>query len=248
MNKPLKLIYILSLVLLISCNAQEKNNGFEWNVQKERIHNANRSDSTKISKKNWIVDTANIDLTSKPMVEGVFPVPNYDLSDSTFVGLGNSGDWKGIKLKDKLIIHHSFFVSKSNVNQNFISEKSNEVFFTLLGLTDSVDIKKFTHTNINVTSRNHPHYTGQGFIKTKSNEIDFTAFITADRNEYAIVNMRLFDLRIGRIILIAPQKDGTFRSLQLDSPILSSDEMKIHVEELMENEKVIDFFTRSGNI
>ncbi len=161
------------------------------------------------------------------MINGVFPVPDYKYADSTFVGLGNSGSWKGLKLKDKTLIHHSFFVSRCDVNKKFIPTKENEVFFTILSLTDSIDTKKFKHTNVDITSRNHPHYTGQGFIKTKENQIDFTAFLTADRNEYALVNMRLFDLRIGRIILVAPQKDGSFRSLQLESPILSSQEMDI---------------------
>jgi len=248
MKLPFNIIFFLSLSFFIGCNSQEKNNGFEWNVEKEKIHNQNRNDSTKISKKNWSADTGNISLNGKPLVNGVFPVPDYDLADSTFVGLGNSGEWKGVKLEDKTIIYHSFYVTKSDVNKRFIPEKPNEVFFTIVGLTDSVDTKKFTHTSVNVTSRNHPHYAGQGFIKTKSSEIDFIAFLTADRNEYAIVNMRLFDLRVGRIVLIAPQKDGTFRSLQLESPILSSEEMDIHIKELLKDKKVKDFFTRSGNI
>ncbi|WP_424001427.1 hypothetical protein [Maribacter sp. IgM3_T14_3] len=238
----------LSLILLIGCKGQEKREGFKWNSEKEKIHNQNRNDSTKLSVKTWNADIENIRLNDRPMVNGVFPVPDYDFADSTFVGLGNSGDWKGIKLKDKTIIHHSLFVTKSAVNQKYIPNKPNEVYFTILGLTDSVDTKKFTHTNVNATSRNHPHYSGQGFIKTKSNTIDFTAFLTADRKEYAIVNMRLFDLKIGRIILIAPQKDGTFRSLQLESPIMSSEEMDVYVKDLLNDKKVMDFFTRAGNI
>ena len=238
----------MSFLLCLSCNEQKKSNEFEWSIEKERNHNKNRNDSTKLSVKTWNADTENIRLSDRPMVNGVFPVPDYDLADSTFVGLGNSGDWKGIKLRDKTIIHHSLFLTKSAVNQKYIPNKPNEVYFTILGLTDSVDTKKFTHTNVNATSRNHPHYSGQGFIKTKSNTIDFAAFLTADRNEYAIVNMRLFDLRIGRIILIAPQKDGTFRSLQLESPIMSTDEMDVYVKDLLNDKKVMDFFTRSGNI
>ena len=248
MNKSLKIIWFLSFLLLLSCNEQVKNNGFEWNIEKERIHNQNRNDSTKVSTKNWEADTQDIRLNGKPMVNGIFPVPDYDLVDSTFIGLGNSGEWKGIKLKDKTVIYHSLYVTKNDINKKFIPEKPNEVFFTIVGLTDSVDIEKYTHTNVNITSRNHPHYVGQGFIKTKSNEIDFAAFLTADRNEYALVNMRLFDLKIGRIVLIAPQTDGTFRSLQLESPVLSSDEMDIHIKKLLNTENVVDFFTRTGNI
>jgi|GEM_PF-513859 len=230
-------------------DALQKNTGFAWNLEKEKTQNENRNDSTKWSYKNWKADTQDVSVDGKPMINGVFPVPKYELVDSTFNGLGNSGNWKGFELQDKKIIYHSLYVKKNAVNQKFIKDKSDEVFFTIAVLTDSVDLKRYSHTNLSVSSRNHPHYMGQGFVKTKSNNIDFISFITADRNSYAIVNMRLFDLRIGRIVLIAPQKDGTLRSLQLDSPILSSHEMKEYMEGMMISDlKVIDFFTRKNNI
>ena len=242
------MIYIL-LILAFGCKAQEKETGFEWNLEKEKIHNENRNDSTKWSSKNWKVDTVKIIIGGKPMINGVFPVPDYNLIDTTFNGLGNSGNWKGFDLKDKKIIYHSLYVNKNAINMEFINDKPNEVFFTIAVLTDSIDLKRYSHTNVSIASRNHPHYVGQGFVKTKSNEIDFISFLTADRKDYAIVNMRLFDLRIGRIILIAPQKDGTLRSLQLNSPIMSSEEMDKHIENLMSNDKeVIEFFTKSENI
>lgn len=140
-------------------------------------------------------------------------------------------------------------MNKCRVNERYIPDKPNEVFFTIVVLTDTIDLKRYTHTDVSISSRNHPHYVGQGFVKTKESEVDFVSFITADRNAYALVNMRLFDLRIGRIILIVTKKEGTFRSLQLESPILSSDEMDNHIQHLLNNDKVvIDFFTRSDNI
>ena len=243
MNRAI--IYIF-LILSFGCKAQEKETGFEWNIENEKIHNENRNDSTKWSSKNWKADIDNIKVSGKPMINGVFPVPDYDLTDSTFNGLGYSGSWQGIDLRDKKIIYHSLYVNENAVNQKFIDDKPNEVFFTIAVLTDSIDLKRYSHTDVSITSRNHPHYVGQGFVKTKSNEIDFVSFLTADRNDYAIVNMRLFDLRIGRIILIAPQKDGTLRSLQLDAPIMSSEEMDDHIESLMTNNKeVTKFFTKA---
>ena len=244
-----KSIMTLILFLTFSCNTPKRKNHFQWSLEKERIHNENRNDSTKWSGKNWEADTKNIRLNGKPITAGVFPVPRYSLIDSTFNGLGNSGEWKGFDLKNKKIIYHSLYVNKNNINKEFISNKPNEVFFSIVVLTDSIDTKRFTHTDVSISSRNHPHYIGQGFVKTKSNEIDFVSFISADRNSYAIVNMRLFDLRIGRIILIASKKDGTLRSLQLDSPIMSSDEIDKYIEELLKNnEQVIDFFTDPSNI
>lgn len=246
MNKTL--IFIIS-ILVFSCKAQEEKPEFKWNLEQERIHNENRNDSTKWSSKNWETDILDIELEGKPIINGVFPVPKYELTDSTFNGLGSSGNWEGYDLKDKKIVHHSLYVTKNGVNKKFISDKPNEVFFTIAVLTDSVDLKGYTHTYASVSSRNHPHYVGRGFVKTKSNEIDFVSFLTADRNNYAFINMRLFDLRIGRIILIAPQKNGTLRSLQLNSAIMSSEEIDKYIENLISNDKkVIDFFTKAGNI
>lgn len=247
MNKSL--IIILALFLTLSCKTQKVENDFIWNLDKERIHNENRNDSTKWGSKNWKTDSMNVSLEGRPFIKGAFPVPKYELIDSTFNGMGNSGDWKGVDLNDKKIIYHSLYVNKNAVNREFINDKPNEVFFTIAVLTDYIDLKGYSHTKVYSISRNHPHYLGQGFVKTKSNQIDFVSFLTADRNDYAIVNLRLFDLRIGRIILIAPQKDGTLRSLQLNSPIMSSNEMDEYIKNLMSNDKnVIDFFTKKDNI
>lgn len=99
------------------------------------------------------------------------------------------------------------------------------------------------------SSRNHPDYIGQGSINTKENRIDFISFLTADRNNYAIVNLRLFDLNQGRIVRIAPQKDGSFRSMQRDAPVLSAEEVERYlIEELLNESKVNTFFTNDGNI
>lgn len=243
-----KTIILIILILTYNCKAQEKSE-FKWNLEKERMYNANRTDSTKWSSKNWKADTQNIRLNGKPIINGVFPVSEYELTGSNFNGLGNYGDWNGFDLMDKKIIYHSLYVNKNDVNKKFIKDKPNEVFFTIAVLTDNIDLKDYSHTKVDITSRNHPHYVGQGFVKTKANRIDFVSFLTADRNDYAIVNMRLFDLRIGRIVLIAPKKDGTLRSLQLESPIMSSEEMDVYLKNLMSNNKnVIDFFTKKDNI
>ncbi len=246
MNRAI--IYML-LILALGCKAKERTSEFEWNLKKEKAHNQNRNDSTTWSLKTWKADTQNVALRGQPITDGVYPVPKYELTDPTFDGLGNSGNWKGFEVKGKKIIHHSLYVTRNAVNKTFINDKPNAVFFTIAVLTDSIDLKGYTHTDVSVTSRNHPHYAGQGFVKTKTNKVDFISFITADRNAYAIVNMRLFDLRIGRLVLIAPQKDGTLRSLQMNSPIMSSKEMDEYLEKVMSNDKrVIEFFTKPDNI
>lgn len=99
-----------------------------------------------------------------------------------------------------------------------------------------------------IISRNNPDYIGQGFFKTKTDEIDYIAFLTANRDEYAIVNMRLFNLKNGRIILIAPQKDGSLRSMQLETPILSDKELSDYINKILQQDNVKIFFNNGNNI
>lgn len=249
MKATTKIILIAISFVFINCTEKERNNHFVWNLEKEKIQNENRNSFSSRDIKTWNVDIQNfVKEKSEPLENGVFPVPKYDMINSNFAGAGTKGKWDGLKLKNKTLIHHSFFIKKCNINKEFIPNKEDEVFFTIISITDSIDLKNYTHTSCEISSRNHPHFIGQGFIKSKKNHVDFLSFITADRNSYAIVNMRIFDLRIGCIVLIAPRKDGTFRSLQLNSEIHSSDEINNYIEDLIKKENVISFFTESGNI
>ncbi len=74
------------------------------------------------------------------------------------------------------------------------------------------------------------------------------AFLTANRDEFAVVNMRLFNLKLGRIILIAPQKDHSLRSLQLKAPILSTKELAGYLDKILKQDKVKSFFMDKGNL
>lgn len=46
-----KTIPFIILATTIGCRAQSKQDTFEWNLEKEKIHNENRNDSTKWSLK-----------------------------------------------------------------------------------------------------------------------------------------------------------------------------------------------------
>ncbi|HLT52514.1 MAG TPA: hypothetical protein VKZ97_01395, partial [Flavobacteriaceae bacterium] len=97
-------------------------------------------------------------------------------------------------------------------------------------------------------SRNHPDYLAQGFVKTKTQTIDYVAFTTAENTAYAIVNTRLFDLSFGKAILIAPQKDGTLKSLQIKSPDLTSNSVMEYTFTLKNKPKIIKFFNNKDTI
>lgn len=56
--------------------------------------------------------------------------------------------------------------------------------------------------------------------------------------------MRLFDLQFGKIILIAPQLDNSFRALQIQIPDISSSEVNKALDTLIENEKIKAFLLK----
>lgn len=252
--------YLLISILFICCKS--KTSGYEKktlnnnSISKERIlkHLANRNDSTTWNDKLFRNDLSRInDKKNGPFEYGVFPVPNYDLiGKGSFTGLGNYG-YTGAqgyfkKVKDKKILFNSFFVMKNTLNNIPIDEKENLIFFQIIMLTDYIDSQNFTHLGSEIISRNHPDYIGQGFYKTKNNKIDYAAFITHDQNSYAIINTRIFDLKYGKTILIAPQKDKSLRSMQIVSPILSSKEIDEYTDLLLRKKEVIQFFTHEKNI
>jgi hypothetical protein len=249
MNKYAK-IFSLTLMTLLTVKSIAQNTTSVWSETLEKKHLQNREDSTK-----WDLELFREDLktqntmgnTEFPMIYGTFPVPKYDLVGKYgWTGLGSGGYWKNCS--DKKIVYSNFNISKNGSNEQFLGDKKNEVFFTIIVLTNFIDSINYTHRSSQIVSRNNPDFVGQGYIKTKDNKVDYTAFITANREQHALVNMRLFNLKNGRFILIAPQTDGSLRSLQLSSPILSTDEIDAYIDKILKKENVIKFFTSKGNI
>jgi len=221
-----------------------------WNEKLEQNHLKNRQDSST-----WDSELLRRDIESnkekegRPFRYGAFPVPKYELlGKESFKGVGNGGNFTGIDINGKTVLYSYFLVNKNALTQKYIRNKPNEVFFTIVVLTDFIDKANFTHAGVQIISRNNPDYIGQGFFKTKNDEIDYTAFLTADRNEYAIVNMRLFNLKQGRIVLIAPQKDGSLRSMQIKSPTLDDKELADYVNKMLKQDNVKKFFSATTNI
>jgi len=256
-NMKIKYLLLVLLISNFSCVDQRKEHIENLILTNEmvRAHLINREDSTK-----WDLEMLRSDLGNKindsglPFTSGVFPVPAYDLlAKESFKGVGNfgfpGGEEAELRIDDKTILFNSFFVGANVFNQNHVEDdRKNESFFHIIVLTNYVDTVSYAHLSSEIVSRNHPDYIGQGFYKTKESKVDYSAFITGDRNAYAIINMRLFDLKNGKTILIAPRKDGSLRSMQVKSPQLSSEQIEGYTIRLLENEKVKAFFTASGNI
>lgn len=248
--KQYKKYLILIGIIFSSTFCFAQNETTVWNKKLEEKHLQNRQDTTTWDEELLQIDIeANKRRTNLPIRKGAFPVPKYELlGKESFKGVGNGGNFTGINLNGKKILYSYFLVNKNALTQQYIGEKANEVFFTIVTLTDFVDTTNFTHAGVHISSRNNPDYIGQGFFKTQKDEIDYTAFLTADRNEYAIVNMRLFNLKQGRIILIAPQKDGSLRSMQIKTPTLDDKELNNYIDEVLKQENVKQFFSDTNNI
>ena len=151
-------------------------------------------------------------------------------------------------LHNKTLLMNSFFVAENELNRNRLQGKKDEVFFQIIVLTDTIDKENYALDQRVVVSRNHPDYLGQGFVATKELKIDYLAFQTAENTAYAIVNTRLFDLKHGKTIIIAPQKDNSLRSLQVRSPQLTSESVTGYTRELLKQKEIIDFLEQQANI
>jgi hypothetical protein len=225
-----------------------------WTKEKAEKHLQNRENRHKWDKDLLANDLSYINEPQRmSFLSGVFPVPNYDLiGKGSFKGLGNFGYPGGpgseLHVGSKTVLFNSFYVKSSSVNKKHLNGMNDEVFFQILVLTDFIDTTEYSHTSSEIISRNHPDYIGQGFYRLKNNKVDYMAFIAANRNAYAIVNMRLFDLTLGKTILIAPQRDKSFRSMQIKSPKLSSETIESYTKQLIKKKEVVDFFTGSDNI
>lgn len=225
-----------------------------WNAEKEQALIARREDSTTWDMHMFENDQAFSLINDLfPFSSGVFPVPRYELvGKDSFRGVGNFGYPGGEGLEEHIgeqrILYNCFYVGESPVNKEYLNGKPDEVFFQIIVLTDFVDTVNYSHLSSEIVSRNHPHYVGQGYYKTQHGIIDYSAFLTADRNAYALINMRLFDLRQGKTILIAPHTDGSYRSMQLASPLQSHEEIEKYTRELLQEPRIRSFFTAPGTL
>lgn len=250
---------IYALILLVSCAnpADEKQDSETPNgITEQQLlqHLSNRNDSSVWDLEIFYSDLENIqEKSTGPFKVGIFPEPKYDLiGEESFTGVGSfglTGSGNNYKeIKENKILYNSFYVKENSLNKKRLDGNSDEIFFQILVLTDSIDVNRFSHLSSHIISRNHPDYIGQGYFLTKNNRIDYSAFITVQNDSYAIISTRLFNLKYGKTILIAPQKDGSLRSRQIKSPSLSSKGIDQYTDELLKKKEIIEFFTAGGNI
>lgn len=245
MNTFSKIVITLFLIASYTVLQAQSSAPVYWTWDKAKQHAAAQNDPEKWDQELLAEDLEYLetDDNSLPIHAGVFPVAFYDTPGTG--GSNTSYFQKG----GKSFMSKSFVVKKGEHNAVYLGEERlQEAYFTFVLLTDFIDTLNYTHAMTYAESRNHPHYICEGTLKTQKQNIDFLAMMTGDRNNYAVINMRFFDLRFGQTILIAPQKDGSLRFLQVKSPGLNSITAKAYVGKLLDQPEIMHFFEQPGNI
>lgn len=164
-----------------------------WDLAKEKQHVKRREDPATWNMELFAGDKEVVSNTARPLSFGVFPNPNYDLiGHRSFRGAGTMRTVG--KIGGRYVHGNAFFTTRSPVNEKFIGDRKDEVFFQVLILSDGPLEGDGVVASSQIASRNHPHIVAQGQLGVRGQTIDYVAFQTADRNAYSIVNMRLFDL------------------------------------------------------
>lgn len=239
-----KTCFLIAIIFLNIHLLHAQTFGYVWGEKEKAEKIKTLQDSTKWDKKLFEGDLKQTRpaLEKENMNFGVFPVNSYKQ------GLG-TGTHADRNFFGKTIVWNYFFSEKNMVNQEYLKDKNSEIFFTIVILTDSLDFSaEKGNMSYNIVSRNYPDKIGSGILKTKNNSIEYIAFLTGDRKQFAIVNMRLFDLDQGQLILIAPQKDGSLRSMQLQIPLTEFENINPHIRSVIQQENIKKFFLDSGNI
>ena len=247
--KRILAICLLLCIYSTSSFAQEAQTLMLDELRQDQIENIHSSELWDMERMKRDIDSKN---NSLPLYDGAFPVPHYNLL-GPYRGGGNMSnnnarsipDYR-LMVEDKEVVFNSFFIG----NSEFYDKKDrNRVFFTIITVVDTVDTKNSAIGSSYFLSRNHPDYGGEGSIITKNSRVDYLAFTTPDKGSFAVVNMRLFHLEYGNIIIIAPHKDGSFRSLQIESERVNNEEMFNYLKTaILNRQDVIKFITADGVI
>jgi hypothetical protein len=217
----------------------------------EKQHLKNQEDSTTWSKEllqRDIDDSVN-NRTHKPFRRGAFPVPKYELAGYyRYKGEGSSGG-SFPNYYGKRLTYHVYSKGATEATKELLKEKPNEAFFIIVSLIGYADTAKGLDGGLFILSRNNPDVICQGYFNTQNkDEIDYMAFITGDRQEFAVVNLKLFNLKNGRIILVAPQKDHSLRFLQIHTPLMAANDVQGYLNKLVEQDRIKAFLQSKGSL
>ncbi|QRM89428.1 hypothetical protein FG167_09310 [Lacinutrix sp. WUR7] len=250
MKTNFSLTFIFLLGILTSCYSQSEKAVKKdtiaapfWTLEKAKKMASDFNSPAKWDTKTLEMEIENLEAYPPmdfPLYTSPFPTPDYESP-------GNGNGSIEIEIGGKKIIGQTVIIGRGE-HSEYLFQNLNDAYityFTILTIADGMD----TENPVLATSRNHPHYLSQGSLNTSSkSRVDWVATQFADKNAYGIVNTRIFDLRIGRLILVAPQKDGSIRFYQTEAPTMNAEEREKFIENLKTEPKVIEFFNNENNI
>ncbi len=173
----------------------------------------NQYNALKIDKEMLYGDLQNFDKNNdSPLNYIPFPVPNYNyFYQDSFKGLQSFITYKNYN--GHTIV---FFTAVSPKVSNKQFTNSFEILLSIGFISEFLPQDIFENVKINILSRNHPDYIFSGKIDNKFMKHEFVAFRTFENISFAIVNMKLFDLVNGNLILITPHEKGYFTFNQIN--------------------------------
>lgn len=163
------------------------------------------------------------------------PISSFNFPVTKYTG---SAGVREIGIKDKNFYGVGFSIGNHNKFKNLFKNDTVSLyqdFFVLLCYsadTDSIGEK--------VSSRNFPDYIlGQGYMRTKFCNIDYTAFIDYNGISYAIINEKVFDLSAnGKVIILVPSSDGSLNFIQVKTPYLNDTTANNYYKTLFNDNKI----------
>ncbi|MDE7414109.1 MAG: hypothetical protein K2N05_10055 [Muribaculaceae bacterium] len=250
-----KFILLLFCPLYLLCplyfqlNAQEishQNDSIkQWTPEWRKKFLSDRENPEKWDSPHYIEDLQNISQHKhSPLSIGVFPVPNYNLYPGTFDGVFAANFDIPLSTGNRIacLINGN---SKTTLNSSLIGDNDTDFFFILAVVTDMPqDTISYDDVNVEAISRNHPDVISQGYVRISPNDkVDYVSFRAANNDAYAVVNMRLFNLNDGNIVIIVPQEDGSLRSMQINpDELLTFQTLRLNLTTLFtENEAIKRF-------
>lgn len=246
-----QILLLISICVCLTCSAQSHitaNDSIkEWTPEWHKQFLQDRENPAKWDAEHFAEDLVEAPKEKQnPITPGVFPVPRYDLYPGTFDGViaGNFDLFLPSGQRVACIVNGN---AKTSLNESFLGDIDEDFYFILAVVTDCPpDTINFDDVNVHGISRNHPDVISEGYVRTsETSTVDFVAFRAANKDAYAVVNMRLFNLNDGNVVLIVPQEDGSLRSMQIKpEELLSFPTIRNYMTSLiMENEKVNKFIT-----
>lgn len=202
---------LLLLLLCTSVRAQKSNKA--WTDADARAYAHRNDDPMK-----WDTMMLREDLEShleqpywptKPAISEIpSPVADYDWGYCALRMLETNIGQKTVKGVNMAYARDSFRLQDFESADSFY-----ETYCTLIFLTDWIESSNSAN---HIVSRNYPHYLTTGKKRTSTGDIDWLQMNLADGQNFVVISQRYFDLRFGRTILIAQQKDGSLRFKQVD--------------------------------